>query len=267
MHLHSTGLDPIAVGISRHHHGYSIRPETGYGFKRSSQQADALYAGERLGPSQSGRKAGGQNHNLQLARVNAIHWYNLPMKSAHANLQRGPFLIPIWLAAIGALAIFSVAVLALWVWFTANSTVVIVIRHAEKESVSAPDPPLSPAGEARAELLARMFGQTKGAGRLDAIYITSALRNRMTAAPLAARLGIVPIVAPGDDPKALARRIVRENRGQRVMVIGHTNTVPEIVAALSGRNDIPQIDEKEFGTLYIVAVPRIGRANVLRLTY
>ena len=189
------------------------------------------------------------------------------MKTAHVNLQRGPFLIPIWLSAIGALAVFAMAVFALWAWFTANSTVVIVIRHAEKESVSAPDPPLSAAGEARAALLARMFGQAQGAGRIDAIYISAALRNRMTAAPLAARLGIVPIVAPTDNPKAFARRIVRENSGKRVLVIGHVNTVPDLVAALSGRSDIPPIDEKEFGTMYIVTVPRIGRANVLRLSY
>jgi phosphohistidine phosphatase SixA len=192
------------------------------------------------------------------------------MKSAHVNLRRGPFLIPIWLTAIGAIGAFGVAVFALfalWVWFTANSTVVIVIRHAEKESVSAPDPPLSEAGQARAALLVRMFGETQGAGRLDAIYTSSALRNRMTAAPLAAHLGIVPIVAPVDDPKGLAHRIVRENSGKRVMIIGHTNTVPEMVAALSGRSDIPPIDEKEYGTLYIVTVPRIGHANVLRLSY
>jgi 2,3-bisphosphoglycerate-dependent phosphoglycerate mutase len=192
------------------------------------------------------------------------------MKSAHVNLQRGPFLIPIWLTAMGAIVIFCIAVFALWalwVWATANSTVVIVIRHAEKESVSVPDPPLSEAGQARAALLVRMFGETQGAGRLDAIYTTSALRNQMTAAPLAARLGIVPIVASGDDPKRLAHRIVRENSGKRVMVIGHTNTVPDIVAALSGRSDIPQMGEKEFGTMYIVTVPRVGHPNVLRLSY
>src|SRR6202167_1877546 len=177
------------------------------------------------------------------------------MKSAHVNLQRGPFLIPIWLTGIGAIATFGVAVFAifaLWVWFTANSTVVIVIRDAAKEAVSTPDPALSEAGQARAALLVRMFGETQGAGRLDAIYTSSALRNRMTAAPLAARLGIVPIVAPTDDPKRLAHSIVRENSGKRVMVIGHANTVPDIVAALSGRSDIAPIDEHEFGTMYIV---------------
>jgi broad specificity phosphatase PhoE len=189
------------------------------------------------------------------------------MKSAHASLQRRPFLTPIWLTAIAAFAVFAVAVFAIWVWFTANSTTVIVIRHAEKESVGEPDPAQSEAGNARAALLVRMFGEAGGAGRLNAIYTSPALRNRQTVAPLAARLGITPIVAPADDARALAHRALRENSGKRVMIVGHTNTVPQLVAALSGRDDIPKMDEHDFSTMYIVTVPRIGRANVLRLTY
>lgn len=189
------------------------------------------------------------------------------MKSERASLQHRPFLIPIWLTAIAAFAIFSLAVLALWVLFTANSTTVIVIRHAEKDMASATDPGLSAAGEARAALLARMFGEPTGAGRLDAIYVSATLRSRSTAAPLAGRLGIVPIVAAADDPIGVARRVLGENSGKRVMVIGHANTVPGIVAAMSGRSDIPSIDEQDFATMYIVTVPRIGRANLVRLTY
>jgi broad specificity phosphatase PhoE len=189
------------------------------------------------------------------------------MKSAHASLQRRPFLIPIWLTGIAAFAVFALAVFAIWVWFAANSTTVIVIRHAEKASAGEPDPALSEAGEARADLLVRMFGEARGAGQLDAIYTSPSLRNRQTAAPLAARLGIIPIVAPPDDPKALARRALRENGGKRVMIVGHTNTVPELVALLSGRDDIPKMDEHDYSTMYIVTVPRIGRAIVLRLHY
>lgn len=189
------------------------------------------------------------------------------MKSAHAKLQRRPFLIPIWLTAFGTCAVFTLALLIGWMWLTANSTTVIVIRHAEKESASAPDPPLSPAGEKRAALLAQMFGDTKGPVKLDAIYVSATLRSRQTAAPLAARLGIAPIVAPADDPKSLARRALQDNSGKRVLIVGHVNTVPAIVAALSGRRDIPGIDEKDFSTMYIVTVPRIGRANVLHLNY
>jgi broad specificity phosphatase PhoE len=176
-------------------------------------------------------------------------------------------LIPIWLSAIAAFAIFSLALFTIWVWFTANSTTVVVIRHAEKEAGASVDPPLSPAGEARAALLARTFGNIKGAGRLDAIYISPTLRSRLTAAPLAARLAIVPIEASQDDTKGLVRRILRENSGRRVLVVGHVNTVPEIVSRLTGRNDVPSIDEQDFGEMYIVTVPRIGHANLVRMNY
>ena len=98
---------------------------------------------------------------------------------------------------------------------TAGSTTVIVIRHAEKDlSVSATDPPLNPAGEARAA----SAGETCSAmprtwASVDAIYVSPALRNRLTAAPLAARLGITVTVAPGGRPRGLARRVLREHSG------------------------------------------------------
>jgi broad specificity phosphatase PhoE len=192
------------------------------------------------------------------------------MKSEHANLQHKPFLMPLWLsafAAIAAFAIFSFALFTIWVWFTASSTTVVVIRHADKELVAASDPALSPVGEARAALLARMFGEAQGGNRIDAIYISATLRSRMTAAPLAERLKITPIVAPADDARALAHRALSDNAGKRVLIVGHANTVPAIVDELSGKNDTPQIDEKDFGVMYVVSVPRIGHANVLRLTY
>src|ERR1700687_2015000 len=104
------------------------------------------------------------------------------MKRDHVSFQRRPFLTPIWVTALAAALALSLAVFAAWVWGTAGSTTVIVIRHGEKDlSVSVTDPPLSPAGEARAALLARMFGDADGIGRVDAIYVSSALRNRLTA--------------------------------------------------------------------------------------
>ena len=189
------------------------------------------------------------------------------MKSERANLQRRPFLIPIWLTGIAAFAIISLAMFTVWVWFTANSTTIVVIRHAEKEAGVSVDPPLSSAGEARAAQLARMLGNIKGAGRIDAIYISPTLRSRLTAAPLATRLAIVPIEAPADDPKGLARRVLRENSGRRVLVIGHIDTVPEIVSTLTGRSDVSSLDEQDFSQMYIVTVPRIGHANLLRMSY
>ena len=179
--------------------------------------------------------------------------------------------MPIWLTALAALAAVAAlcfSVFAAWVWITAGSTTFIVIRHAEKDlSVSVTDPPLSPAGEARAALLARMFGDADTLGHVDAIYVSPALRNRLTAAPLAERLRIDATVAPADDPRGLARRALREHAGGRVLIVGHADTVPRIVAALSGNPKIPAIGDQEYGTMYIVSVPRIGHANLLRLNY
>jgi broad specificity phosphatase PhoE len=189
------------------------------------------------------------------------------MKKDHVGFQRRPFLTPIWLTALASVMVFSFAIFAAWLWGTADSTTVIVIRHAEKDLGIVVDPPLTVAGQARAALLARMFGGSKVLGQVDAIYVSPALRNRLTAAPLAARLGISATVAPADDPEGLARRVLREHSGGRVLVIGHNDTVPQIVAALTGLTHIPEISGEEYGTMYIVTVPRIGHANFLRLNY
>ncbi len=194
--------------------------------------------------------------------------YNVLMKKDHVTFQRRPFLTPIWLMALAAVLGLGLAIFGAWEWATASSTTVIVIRHAEKDlSVNATDPPLTAAGQARAVLLAQMFGDAKNVGHVDAIYVSPALRNRLTAAPLAQRLGIPATVAPADDPKGLVRRVLREHAGGRVLIVGHSDTVPAIVAALSGHSAIPDLDAEEYGTMYIVTVPRIGDANLLRMHY
>ncbi len=190
------------------------------------------------------------------------------MRKDHVGFQRRPFLTPIWLTVMFAALGLSCAVFAAWVWGTASSTTVVVIRHAEKDlSASATDPPLTAAGQARAALLAQMFGDAKSLGHVDAIYVSTALRNKLTAAPLAERLGITATVVSADDPKGLAHRVLREHAGGRVLIVGHSDTVPEIVATLSHNSAIPEIGDEEYGTMYIVTVPRIGNANLLRLHY
>ena len=177
--------------------------------------------------------------------------------------------MPIWLLGLAALA-GLVAVgcfgLATWAWATADSTMVVVIRHAEK-TADGGDPGLTPAGEARAALLARMFGAGPARDHIDAIYVSPALRNRLTAAPLAAALRLTPAVVPSGDSRALARRVLREQSGRRVLIVGHGDTVADLVEALSGVRPIPALGAQEYGTMYVVAVPRIGHANVVRLTY
>jgi phosphohistidine phosphatase SixA len=189
------------------------------------------------------------------------------MKNEYARLQRGPFLMPIWLLGMTALAGALVMIFAGWVWLTADSTTIIVIRHAEQVQDGGKDPPLTPAGKARAELLARLFGDARLPGHIDAIYVLPDLRCRQTAASLADRLGVAPSVVSGGDPRSLARRVVREHARGRILVVGQAATVPALIGGLSGIRGIPPIGGDEYGTMYIVTVPRIGLANLLSVSY
>jgi 2,3-bisphosphoglycerate-dependent phosphoglycerate mutase len=184
----------------------------------------------------------------------------------NASLHRRPFLTPIWLTVLLAIGALCFVAFGIWAWATANSTTVIVIRHAEKVADTNGDPPLSPEGEARATQLSRMFGGRGATGRLDAIYVSPTLRSKLTAAPLAVKLGLTPIVAAAD-PDGLARRVLREHPGGRVLVVAHSDTENSIVEALSNASGLPPIHDDDFGTMFIVTVPRIGNANLLRMTY
>jgi broad specificity phosphatase PhoE len=183
------------------------------------------------------------------------------------SLQRRPFLAPIGLAMSTAILAVLALVVVAWLLISSESTTFVVVRHAEKVLDGSTDPALTEAGQARAALLARMFGDKHLKDHIDAIYVSPPQRSRLTAAPLAQALGITPQIAPQDDARALARRMLRDHRGERVLVVGHVDTVPAIVQALSGAKDIPPIGALEYGTLYIVTVPRVGRAAVLSQSY
>jgi broad specificity phosphatase PhoE len=186
-------------------------------------------------------------------------------ESPSLTRRRRPFLAPLWL-----LAMIGVFVLAIGFayWNSATTTTIVLVRHAEKQVGAIADAPLSPDGEVRATRLTQMLGGSEEFGRIRKIYVTDTRRTQQTAAGLAQRLGIKPeVVDAKTDSKELALRAVRENRGERALIVGHSNTIPEIVAALTNQNNVPPMGDDEFDTLYVVTVPTIGKASVLRLKY
>lgn len=149
----------------------------------------------------------------------------------------------------------------------AQTTTVIVARHAEKAYVDDRDPPLSAAGAARAEALADALAD---AG-VTAIYATPYRRTRDTAAPLARRLGLDVRETPVRDgveahAHEVARRAVAENPGGVALVIGHSNTVPAIVGALTGTT-VDDLADDAYGDLFIVQLPAEGRPRLIRARF
>jgi broad specificity phosphatase PhoE len=111
-------------------------------------------------------------------------------------------------------------------------TTAVVVRHAEKDTNwVGVDPPLTAAGMRRAAELAHVLADS----RVDEIWVTHFRRNRDTAAPLAAANGDSIEVVDQADADALAARLWTRERGRTVLVVGHSDTVPQILASLTGR--------------------------------
>lgn len=136
---------------------------------------------------------------------------------------------------------------------------VIFTRHAEKAAVPKDDPPLTAAGQRRAELLASMLADSG----VDAIYVTELQRTQQTAAPLAARLNVKPAVIPADDTDALVKAIRARQKGVEV-VVGHSNKLPAIISALGGPEI--KIPETQYNNLFVLTVGD-AKSSLLRLHY
>lgn len=147
-----------------------------------------------------------------------------------------------------------------------SETTVYLIRHAEKASETDEDPDLSSRGRARAESLAVQL-RDSGVN----IIITSHLkRTRQTAAPLARLRNIRPEVIPiSPTLPAHERRTAEEvlrHPGATVLVVGHNNTIPNIVERLGG-GKIGDICTYEYANLIIMTLEKGRPARILVESY
>ena len=148
-----------------------------------------------------------------------------------------------------------------------STTTVIVVRHAEKAVGQGDDPHLSDAGEARAEALARSL---EDAG-VTAVITTQWVRTAETAEPTAREAGASPEVVPvvwNSIPRNAAdvAAAVRRHPGEVVLVVGHSNTVPDIVAAL-GVERPAEICDSEYDRMEIVSMEADGNARLIESRY
>ena len=136
--------------------------------------------------------------------------------------------------------------------------IVVLVRHADPAAGGA-DPGLSPAGVHRAGVLAKILGD---AG-ITAIFTSDLRRTKETAKPLTHLLGIAPVVI-ADDFTAAANQI--KAAGKRVLVVGHSNTVPEFIKKLGGPANVV-INATEFDRLFVLQVPGHGADSLLSMRY
>ena len=152
-------------------------------------------------------------------------------------------------------------------------TTVFLVRHAERAEEPRQDPPLTEQGVARSQALARLLG----AAGIKAIYTSQFSRTKLTAEPLANKLGVTPTalslkISP-TNPRQIAEESTKEtvdkimsHAGGSVLVVGHSNSIPDVIKMLGG-DVAPAIDEKKFDDLFVVTVYAKGKAKVAHLKY
>jgi phosphohistidine phosphatase SixA len=142
----------------------------------------------------------------------------------------------------------------------ADPVVVYLVRHAERAEDGTNDPSISEAGQARAQALATLLAD---AG-IDHVHSTDLKRTRQTGGPLVEATGLpVEVYDPSDLP-AFATAL-RATPG-RHLVLGHSNTTPDLVAALGGDSG-GAIDDAEYDRLYVVVIPASGPVSTVLLRY
>lgn len=137
-------------------------------------------------------------------------------------------------------------------------TVVVLVRHAEKAADGSRDPLLTEAGERRAEALVDRVASLP----IAAVYATPFRRTQLTAWPVAKARGLTVTVRPaGEAATSFAEVLRTRHAGQRVLVVGHSNTLPALARAL-GAQGVADMDESEYDRAMIVVIPARGEVRL-----
>ncbi|GLH71872.1 hypothetical protein GETHLI_03740 [Geothrix limicola] len=140
----------------------------------------------------------------------------------------------------------------------AQDTTVVLLRHAERQSLWDGDSPLAAAGRRRAQALVPLLTPFKPA----ALYASDLVRTQQTLAPLATALALKPQIRARDASGTLASEILREQRGHTVIVCWHHDLMKKLVRGLGVKGAVPYWPLDVYDWLWIVRVSAKGEATL-----
>ena len=161
----------------------------------------------------------------------------------------------------------AIAVGLAWFFESQATTTVIFVRHAEKAAQPADDPGLSPAGQRRVAELTRQLRDADVIAGIDAVYSTPYRRTEETARPIAEALELPINTYDAADTEAIMEHIVKDHKGKIILVVGHSNTLPLLMADMGASKRVPPIADNEYDNIYIVSIPWFGKTKTIRLRY
>ena len=140
----------------------------------------------------------------------------------------------------------------------ADPAFIYLVRHGEKETGK--NPALTAQGQVRARNIAALLRQ---AG-IDAVFSSQTLRTMQTAQPMAERAGVAVQSYDADKPQEIVARIKALNGGA-VLVVGHSDTLADLVTRLGGAPGTP-IGDLEFDRVYQLSRGADGKVVTVLLS-
>ena len=127
-----------------------------------------------------------------------------------------------------------------------------VVRHAEKDTTDKKDrdPDLSSAGAERAEALKKELKSQ----RIDSIFSTDYKRTKLTVFPLADITGISIETYDPNKAKDLAKSLKDNAAGKKILIVGHSNTILEMLEAFGAKRPVPSVSDDEYDYLFLLTI-------------
>lgn len=143
---------------------------------------------------------------------------------------------------------------------SAQDKLIILVRHAEKADETSEDPELTAAGVERAQRLIRTIGKYKP----GAFYSTNYKRTRDTVTPWATKREKQVQVYDAKQPKELIEQIMKSDI-KRHVVSGHSNTIPGLANLLTGKELFKNLNDAEYGTIWVIRIKdgKLKKAEIL----
>ncbi len=139
----------------------------------------------------------------------------------------------------------------------AAGRMIVLVRHAEKADDDPKDPGLSAIGQVRVRALTELLAPLP----LATVLVTALRRTRLTAEPAALAHELAPIVVPfgetlQEHARATASQLLAGSAGTVSLAVGHSNTLPLIIAELGG--PAVEISEDRYIDLFLL-LPQPGQ--------
>ena len=133
-----------------------------------------------------------------------------------------------------------------------NTSVYYFIRHAEKDrsDPTNKNPSLTIQGLERANKWAIFFKDKN----IAAVYSTNYIRTQQTALPIAKEQNIE--IINYTTKELISEKFIANNKGKNIVIVGHSNTTPELVNILLGEKKYEDISDSENNNLFVVTLKK-----------